>query len=385
MGINTEKTYRFPVELLACDKQQKKEYFMSYVTPHPSLDNAVNKTIAFLNSPISERLIFVCGPSGVGKKEFINNITDRVMNEFASSCLDNPGYIPIVNVEATAPEQGSFNFTNLWKQALANLDEPLIDSKVTYTIENRLNLNGQYVPYSKMSKADYQEVLVNALNFRGVKVMVINEAHHMLRVATSKKANWSVDLFKTLSNRSQTRIILVGTYELCAYLEDLDYTVTDQINQRTKIVDFPRYNNNSADEVNAFAKAAKKMLLHMPFEQTSESLVDSDWEFLYNYSLGCIGTLKNWFMDAYSFALDSNSNTLTLKHLKETKLPWKRLSLMLDSITDGEHRMEELLSDGDFLSKMSPVDKESGKKTKENQSNQNPFGRRPTRDKVNIR
>jgi hypothetical protein len=357
---------------------------MSYVTPHPTLDNAVNKTIAFLNSPITERLIFVCGPSGVGKKEFIKNMTNHATNEFASSCLDSPGYIPIVNVEATAPEQGSFNFTNLWKQTLANLNEPLIDSKVSYTIENRPNLNGQYVPYSKMTKADYQEVLVNALNFRGVKVMIINEAHHMLRVATSKKANWSIDLFKTLTNRSQTRIILVGTYELCAYLEDLNYTVTDQISQRTKIVDFPRYHHNSADEINAFAKSAKKLLLHMPFEQTSENLVDSDWEFFYTYSLGCIGTLKNWFTDAYSLALASNSNALTLEHLNETRLPGKRLSRMLDSIRDGEHRMEELLSEGDLLNKLSLDDEEVKKNTNKNNKNQRPFTRRATRDTVNI-
>ena len=257
--IITENACRFPVELLDCDKQERKEYFMNYVTPHLSLDNAVNKTIAYLNSPISERLIFVCGPSGVGKKELIKNITNSVINDFSSSNPKNLGHVPIVNVEATAPEQGSFNFTNLWKQALHNLNEPLIDSKVSYTIENRPNLNGQIVPHSKMTKADYQEVLVNVLNFRDVKVMMINEAHHMLRVATSKKANWSVDLFKTLTNRSQTRIILVGTYELCTYLEDLDYTVTDQISQRTKVIDFPRYHNDTANEVNAFARTAKKI------------------------------------------------------------------------------------------------------------------------------
>ena len=122
----------------------------------------------------------------------------------------------------------------------------------------------------------------------------------------------------------------------------------------------------------------------MPFEQTSENLVDSDWEFFYKYSLGCIGTLKNWFTDAYSFALDSDSNTLTLAHLKEMSLPGKRLSFMLDSIRDGERRMEELLSEGDLMRKLSLESEETSKNIiKKNNKNMKPFARRPTRDIVN--
>ncbi len=394
---NIEKRYRFPVGLLNMDNQTKKEYFMNHYEPHNFLDKAVDKTIKLLNSPLKERLILVCGPSGVGKKEFIKEITRKLLEIYAPMCLKDPGCIPVVNVEATAPEQGSFDFSNLWKQTLANLYEPLINNKISYIDELHEDSNGQVIIRSKMSKANYQEVLYNALYRRSVQAVIINEAQHMLRVSTGKKVNWSADLAKSLTNRSETPIILVGTYALCTFLEDLDYTIIDQINLRTRVVEFPRYHDTSPEEVNDFAKTAKRLMRHMPLKQTPENLVDTDWRYFYDHSLGCIGTLKNWFMDAYSFAVDSCSTTLTLDHLNEAKLSKNRLEIVLASIEDGENRMDDLLSDGDLHANPRPIQKgsqtqgpiqnESQVNMKKNTviRNSKPFERNTKRDPVFIR
>lgn len=338
MDIQDKKTYRFPEELLGCDNQTRKEYFMNYIASHKFLEKSINKTLTILNSPISERLIFVCGPSGVGKDEYIRGLVKRISNASTSEEKQNRSHIPVVTVQAIPAEQGGFNYNNLWRDTLLNLEEPLIDSKISYEEETKINSNGQATSFSKVKAANLHSVLINTLNNRNVKAMIINEAHHLLQVASGKKANDSVNLLKSLTNGSRARIVLVGTYALCTFLEDLDYTKTDQINQRARIVDFPRYRIASPEEMSEFGKAAKKLLAHMPLEITAENLVDYDWEYFYKYSLGCIGTLKIWLTDAYSLALDSKSNTITKEHLEETRKPGSSLSIMYDSILNGEKK-----------------------------------------------
>src|SRR5690606_39335786 len=61
-------------------------------------------------------------------------------------------------------------------------------------------------------------LLNNTLYYRGVQAFIINEAHHMLLMATGRKTNWSVNVLKSLAG-SKTPIVMVGTYELLNYLE----------------------------------------------------------------------------------------------------------------------------------------------------------------------
>lgn len=66
--------------------------------------------------------------------------------------------------------------------------------------------------------------------------LIINEAHHMLRVASGKKVNSQPEVIKSLVNLGKTPVVLVGTYELTVYLQDLRLAVTDQLNTRTRTV-----------------------------------------------------------------------------------------------------------------------------------------------------
>lgn len=374
----------FPRELLNCSINDRLNYFENYIVPHKFLENAISDTFNFITSKISERLVFVCGPSGVGKKVLIKEIKKMIVKQQSATLIENPGCIPVVDVEAIAPEQGSFNFRNLWRSALINLNEPMLDQKISYGETKVRNTFGQNIILSRIQKADYMEVLQNALKYREVKALIINEAHHMLRVASGKKANWSVDLLKTLTNCSQTPIILVGTYDLTSFLEDLNLGITDQINQRTKVVNFPRYRQSVKNEVQIFGKTAKKLLLNMPLEQTAEKLVDEDWKYFYTYSLGCIGSLKNWLMDAYSLAIKSESKTLTREHLEATRISGHRCLGMLQSIENGERNMEKIQSEGDILKKLGFAKSESTSEKNYPKEKPKPFERNPKRDVVGI-
>ena len=128
----------------------------------------------------------------------------------------------------------------------------------------------------------------------------------------------------------------------------------------------------------------------MPLMQTSENLVDEDWQYFYQYSLGCIGTLKIWFMDALSLALEEQAMTLTKEHLEKTKKPGRILHGMLDSIENGEQKMARLLSDGDiearlgFTSSKNKPENDTDIGTSKMKSKINPFEKKPKRNAVGI-
>jgi nucleoside-triphosphatase THEP1 len=313
-----ETITKFPPELLCASEADKIAYFNNYIIQHNFLKRAVTEVMNVLKSPISERLIFVCGPSGVGKKELIRAIEKEITDHYKGKI--NPGCIPCVAVEAKSTDKGGFNFPNLWRDILIHLNEPLIDKKIHYEEQRERDALGRTVLLFKIHKGDLGEVLQNALKYREVKALIIDEAHNMLKVTSSQRVNWSIDLLKTLTNCSQTPIVLVGTYELLTFLDDLDKGITDQINRRAKIIHFPRYSELSDEDIITFGNIAKRLLLNMPLKRTSENLVDEDWHYFHRATLGCIGTLKIWLVDALSLALYSGDETLSKECLENTKI-----------------------------------------------------------------
>jgi hypothetical protein len=130
----------------------------------------------------------------------------------------------------------------------------------------------------------------------------------------------------------------------------------------------------------------------MPLEKTPDDLVKADWKYLYINSLGCIGTLKIWFMDAYSLALKEGSKTLTKKHLEQAKIPHYILGGMLKSIEDGERKIGMILTGGDSETRLefdnpesevqSQPDKGALTANSKPTNHSNPFARKPKRDAV---
>ncbi|KUO72187.1 MAG: hypothetical protein APF81_10960 [Desulfosporosinus sp. BRH_c37] len=324
---------RFPVELLDKSVIERHEYFSDYIIPHPFLKQAVNDTVSKIGSIRSGRIIFVCGPTGVGKNELVNKVTARLIELAQPNLLSNRGCIPVVNVEASAPDSGSFNFPKLWSSTLRIMKEPMLDKKIKYVDEVTTNSKGEQIVRSKIEKVDIREVLESALRHRQSSALVINEAHHLLRVSNRNDVNW--DVIKSLTSNSQTPIVLVGTYELITFLEDSNKSFTEQVS----IVEFPRYSHEVKSQVETFGNTIIQFLRHMPLEKTAEALVKHNCMYFYKYTLGCVGSLKDWLNSAYDLALQDQAVTLTKKYLEEARISGHRCTGMLKSITDGERKM----------------------------------------------
>lgn len=85
-----------------------------------------------IRKPDGASLIAVYGPTGVGKTTLRLKIEKQLMEEALPQLEKDKGKIPVVGVEAVAPESGNFNWKDYYTRALIALEEPLIEHKVVF-------------------------------------------------------------------------------------------------------------------------------------------------------------------------------------------------------------------------------------------------------------
>ncbi|MCC5616345.1 TniB family NTP-binding protein, partial [Nostoc sp. CHAB 5836] len=82
---------------------------------------------------------------------------------------------------------------------------------------------------------------------RKPKIFFIDEAHHMLMIASGRKLTDLPEAIKSLANRTSVVHGLVGTYELLTL-----HDVGDQLSRPSAYVHFPRYRADCAQDREIF-------------------------------------------------------------------------------------------------------------------------------------
>ena len=211
---------------------------------------------------------------------------------------------------------------------------------------------------------------------------MIDEAQHLQKMGGGRRLRDQMDVIKSLSEATKTKHVLFGTYEL------LDLAnLSGQLNRRTISIHFPRYQHLRVrqDEFAQFQSVLLTFQDMLPLNEKPDLLKHS--EYMYQYSAGCVGILKDWLKRSLAQALSQNKNTITLQILKENALHSTALRQIAEEINEGERNMEvncdieaaELLGMRDFQD--SPAGTRS-KKTNEKPKGFKPFNRRPTRDAI---
>src|SRR5215467_793336 len=120
----------------------------------------------------------------------------------------------------------------------------------------------------------------------------------------------------------ETVHVLIGTYELLAFRN-----LSAQLSRRSVDLHFSRYRTESADDIEVFQNAV------FTFQKQLRSCERLDlpgiWDFLYERSLGCIGILKDWLMQALIVATRNDSPGLTATILEKTALSAPQCEKML--------------------------------------------------------
>ena len=246
------------------------------------------------------------------------------------------GRIPFISIEAVAPDNGMFNWRDHYQRMLAQIQEPAIEHKIGLERgEGERTGNGRYAPWPKgFTGYQLQQSIENALQHRRPAAVFIDEAQHLGRIASGRKLADQLDVIKSTASRSHTVHVLIGTYELLAFRN-----LSAQLSRRSVDLHFSRYRTESTEDIEIFQNAV------FTFQKQLRSCDQLDlaniWDFLYERSLGCIGILKDWLMQALVVAARSDTPALSLAVLERTALSGSQCEKMLQDAREGEARLAD--------------------------------------------
>ena len=329
----------FPRSLLEEPWTARLAHFQRYTVAHPQLIEAKEKLLAAIQDAEPNSLVFVFGPTGVGKTTLRRRIEQILTEELRPELEQDRGRLAVVGVEAVAPDSGSFSWRDHFKRLLLEMDEPLIEYKRDF--------EAGFVPTRsparpKPTTADYRYGVEQALCFRRPAAVMIDEAQHLAKMGSGRRLLDQLDVIKSIANRTQTVHVLYGTYDLLAFRN-----LNGQLSRRSVDVHLPRYRAECAGDQNAFVSVVRSLAQQLPLPEPS-GLVD-DWEFLYERSAGCVGILKQWLVRALSAALRRREATLSRRTLESHALSIVQVDKILSEASEGEMRLRD---DNDAASRL---------------------------------
>lgn len=306
-------------------------------------------------------LIALTGPSRIGKTRTVREVLTQMFG-----ALESFGdFMPWIYVTAkNCSVRGEFSTKSFTVRALTAVRHPI------YGLSPRENIKD--VPFTRnhnIVEGELQEALLCALQCRRVKVVVFDEAQHILHSTRGfKDACAILDSWKCLAADAGVILVVVGAYELLTMLETSAHMIG-----RSSVIHMPRYKNNASD-VRSFEQALRG------FNQILESFqprVDlSQWnEKLFDECIGSVGLLNKALRSALACAGARRSKTLDWDHFYEVQRPTALREKLLSDIRSGE----SLLSNTACNVRNPPKNRV---RPKESTSKCKPFQRKPTRDPV---
>ena len=142
-------------------------------------------------------------------------------------------------------------------------------------------------------------------------------------------------MIKSLSQKCNVTIILIGTYDLLQILEQ-----SAQLVRRGRVVHMARYDDYNAEDKLAFKNALYTFQCHMPFE-IEPNLIDHFNDF-YLKSAGCIGILKKWLNTAVKEGLNKGLETIDWDFIVQYAHSNKSMQTVLKEAFIGESKLADI-------------------------------------------
>lgn len=238
----------------------------------------------------------------------------------------------MVFVEARPSDTGVYARLDYYRQVLLALREHA-------SVKDRLmNLALTPAPSRSIRDAaewlDTREAVEYAMARLQVKAVVIDEAHHLMQVHAPLRPVDQLDWLKSMTNRTQALHVLVCPYDLFDF-----HNLSGQAARRGRDIHFPRYHIERKEERKEFVGALRYLLEHVPVACDVDGLL-SHWRWFAEWSIGCVGILRDWMVDAVAALFAEGETSLTVEALSRHALqPAQRVRLEMEART-GERKVE---------------------------------------------
>ncbi len=297
---------------------------------HPHLVAASQAVNEAIREPGGALLIFVCGPTGVGKTTLKNHGLQ----------LDEER-APMLSLLVRLPLHGSFSWGEFLQSGLALLEQPSTDHVGTFCVDNSeehvysAGPNESWlVGRSLKGRVDrnLRLSLETALKQRRPAAVIIDDAQYLGRVSRNRQVRDQIDCLKSMAETTETAHVLIGSYELLNL-----YDACAQSTARSRFVHFPRYGITD-EELSQFRGVLSAFQCLLPFDEETDLLL-KHWEFCYERSLGCVGILHTLLARAVHVALWAGEKTLCRARLEHCALSESEGSVLMREIHEVERHL----------------------------------------------
>jgi hypothetical protein len=337
--------------------EEKKARFRQATITHRLPEQTHRKIMRAVREPAGFPFVLTYGPTGVGKSKMIETVMKQLYEVLQSPPTPallrplKPSPTPVLVIEADQPDRSVFDRGDYYRTVLTLTEEPTYQQHVHLDIHGeaqslkRRPLRGKAAQSNDLP--ELKAATKEAMPRHGVRVVMIDEAHHMLSGSNGMGGSTlqeQLEWLKSLSSTTQILHILVGTYDLLNFGQ-----LNGQIGRRCLPVHFSRYLLQREADCLEFQSALVSLLEQVPLRCDVETLVGSYWVYFYEGCIGCIGVLKDWLVRAVSAALDEGEARLTLDCLHDHILPTDILRQMALDASEGEQKLEHTESNREHL------------------------------------
>ena len=334
-------------------KQEKLNKFKEYAVSHPHLAKVDQSLMGAIKEPAGFAHVLVYGPSGVGKTTMINQIARRLNGSSPTANIsDQRGRnkrqlppMPLLLLETRPSDGTTFNRADYYRTALKLLGEPFYERRLLVDVDTEQAWEKKGRSRSKASQfndsPELRHALEEAMAFREVQAVILDEAQHLMKVGTGRGAGKlldQLDWIKSMTNVTGVLHILIGTYELLNF-----QNLSGQASRRGLEIHFPRYLFQQEQDRLDFQGVLLALLKQVPLETDIPTLMQ-EWFYFYERSIGCVGVLKDWLIRTVAAILHDGGEVLSLEKLSEHALQVGQCERMAIDAIEGEQKLSYMAS-----------------------------------------
>lgn len=328
-------------EAMKLDKLHRMRWFYLVQVGHKELTRVTNLVYKLLDPFNSVRIICVVGMTSAGKTALARHIIPSLIEKMYGPVPDC--YLPSVYSKAPANGDNRIPWSTMYTKWLEACQEPFIERKRAFDVSDGVirAMRGHSPTLSTRKKA-----LIEALQFRRVKALVLDEVLHLLRFEDYAAC---MDTLKDLSEGGETKLVLFGPFEsariVCQYSQALG---------RAAIIHFRRYVTKASDfntnlelltgegESMGFRHVACKLESLWPAEKVPPLGRLSD-NYLFDNCSGGVGLLKKFALRLLSLQLLTPNEELTTDMVRDAAYTKQFVRQLSEEVTLGERLVDGAL------------------------------------------